>query len=346
MRYIGNKINLLDFIFSVVEENNINGNILCDIFSGTTNVAKFFKKKGYRIISNDFMLYSYVFQRAYIQNNEIPKFSGLTKLIHNPSLQEVVDYLNNLSGEKGFVFFSFSKEGTKNKKYQRNYFSSDNAKKIDAIRKITQEWFKKELITEDEFYVLLSSLLEAIPFVSNIAGTYGAFLKSDDPRKFKKLTLEIPDLIVKGKGHFSYKDNGNILIKNIKCDILYIDPPYNTRQYAPNYHILETVAVWDKKLKDSKTGLRPYNNQRSLFCSKHYCIQAFEDLIMSANCKHILFSYNTEGIIPYDEIMRILKKKGKVKVYRQQYRRYKSNSNGEKDKNKLSELVFYCEIKD
>ena len=345
MRYIGNKINLLDFIFSVVEKNNINENIFCDIFSGTTNVAKFFKKKGYRIITNDFMAFSYVFQRAYIQNNEIPKFPGLAKIIQNPSLQKVIDYLNNLAGREGFIFHNFAKEGTKNKKYQRNYFSSNNAKKIDAIRETIQEWLVKKLITEDEFYILLASLLEAIPFVSNTAGTYGAFLKSDDPRKFKKLTLEIPDIIVHGKGHFSYKEDGNILIKNIKCGILYIDPPYNTRQYAPNYHVLETVAVWDKRLKDSKSGLRPYDNQKSLFCSKHSCIRAFEDLIMNANCKHILFSYNTEGIIPYDEIMRILSKKGKVKVYRQGYRRYKSNSNGEQEKDNLSELVFYCSVK-
>lgn len=344
MRYIGNKSNLLGFIYSIVKENNLPKGSFCDIFSGTTSVARFFKSKGFRVLSNDFMAYSYVFQRAYIKNNTEPKFLGLKKIITNPDIFKVIAYLNNLEGKKDFIYSNYCMEGTTNLKYQRNYFSTENAKKIDAIRDKLEEWCKNKLINDDEFYILLASLLEAIPFVSNIAGTYGAFLKNNDPRMFKPLILEVPSLIESDQNHACYQEDGNKLIREISCDILYVDPPYNSRQYAPNYHILESVAVWDKQITNTKTGLRPYKNQKSLYCFDKKCVMIFEDLITHARFKYILFSYNTEGIIPYKEIMRILSSKGKVSVFKQDYRRYKSNSNGEEPKNKLKELLFFCEV--
>lgn len=344
MRYLGNKANLLDFIYSIVEKHNIKKGIFCDIFSGTTNVAKFFKIKGFTIISNDFMNYSYVFQKTYIENNVQPTFSGLNKIIPKVDIFKVIKYLNNIKSKEGFVFKNYCVNGANDNKYNRNYLSVENAGRIDAIRDKIEEWKKENLITEIEFYILVCSLLEEIPSVSNIAGTYGAFLKNNDPRMFKPLLLQVPTLIENHANHKSFKEDGNKLIRRISCDILYIDPPYNNRQYAPNYHILETVAVWDKKIIDSKTGLRPYDSQKSLYCYTNKCTNIFEDLILNSKCKYILFSYNTEGIIPYKDIMRILMKKGKVTVYTQEYRRFKSNSNGYQKKFGLKELLFFVEV--
>lgn len=345
MRYIGNKLNLLYFIYSVVEENKLSKNIFCDIFSGTTNVSKFFKKKGFKIITNDFMTYSYVFERAYICNNKIPSFYHLSKLIKKPDIFKVINYLNELKGKKGFFYKNYCLEGTKKSKFQRNYFSTENVKKIDAIRDKIEKWKNKKLITEDEFYILVCSLLEIIPSVSNVAGTYGAFLKINDQRMFKPLLLEVPTLIETDINHECYKEDSNKLIKKISSDILYIDPPYNNRQYAPNYHILESVAVWDKKIMNNKTGLRPYENQKSDYCSSIKCVEAFRELIENAKCKFILVSYNAEGIIPYNKMKKILSKKGKVKIYSKDYRRYKSNSNGNNYKKQLKELLFFVRVK-
>lgn len=345
MRYIGNKLNLLEFIYSVIVENKLPKGTLLDIFSGTTNVSKFFKKKGYKIISNDFMTYSYVFERAYICNNKIPSFRGLSNEIKNPDIFKVISFLNELKGKEGFIFNNYCMEGTKDKDFQRNYFSENNAKKIDAIRDKIQDWKDNKKITEDEFFILLCSLLEVVPSVSNVAGTYGAFMKIDDPRKFKPLLLEVPTLIESDLKHECYNKDSNELIKEVSCDILYIDPPYNNRQYATNYHILETIAVWDKQILNNKTGLRPYEKQKSKYCYSPKCIDVFEDLINNAKCKFILLSYNTEGIIPYNEVSRILKNKGDVKVYKKEYRRYKSNSNGNSKKKSLNELIFFVKVR-
>lgn len=345
MRYIGRKNALLDFIEAPLKENSIKSGVFCDIFSGTTTVAQFFKKKNFKIISNDYMHFSYVLQKAYIENNSEPKFSNLAKIIPKPDLHKVLDYLNNLDGQHGFIYENFCIEGSKNTKFQRNYFSSENAMKIDTIREVLESWKTEKKITEMEFYVLLTALIEAVPFISNISGTYGAFLKINDPRISKKLFLEPPKLFESNKSHKVYCTDSNELIPKLKCDILYIDPPYNKRQYPSNYHMLETIAIWDKKLLDTKTGLRPWYNQKSLYCSTVRCIDVFEDLIKNAVCKYILFSYNTEGIIPYNEIIRILESKGKVEVFKQDYLRFKSNSRKSDAKKFLHELLFFVKVK-
>jgi len=345
MRYIGNKLNLLEFIDSIVKQKNLPKTTFFDIFSGTANVAKFFKTKGYKIISNDFMTYSYILQRAYIQNNSEPSFEGLSQIIPGSTLPKVIAFLNKLEGEKDFIFKNYCIEGSKAfSNFQRNYFSSSNAQKIDAIRNKLDEWKNNNLITDNEFYILLASLLEDVPSISNISGTYGAFLKSNDPRFLKSLTLKVPHLIKSDINHISYKEDANKLIKQVSADILYIDPPYNARQYASNYHILESIAVWDKQILENKSGLRPYNEQKSLYCYSRSCTDAFKELILNAKVKFILFSYNTEGIIPYEEIMKILALKGHVEVFTRDYRRFKSNSKGNCNKENLKELLFFVEV--
>jgi adenine-specific DNA-methyltransferase len=129
-------------------------------------------------------------------------------------------------------------------------------------------------------------------------------------------------------------------------DILYIDPPYNNRQYAPNFHILETLACWDNPKISGKTGLRPYNKQKSFYSLKLTCKEVFADLIEHANAKHILFSYNSEGIIPKNFILKTLETRGKVKVYKQKYRRFRTERDHEKRhykvlNNIVTENIFY-----
>lgn len=345
MRFIGNKKRLLDFINHVVEVNNLPVGTFCDIFSGTTNVAKFFKKKGYKVISNDFMTFSFALQKAFIDNNREPKFDNLDE-VNSTSLKKVIDYLNNLDGEKDFIYKYYCKEGSKKySKYERNYFSSKNAQKIDAIRNKIEKWRNNEKITENEFYLLLAALIDEVPSVSNVAGTYGAFLKKDDPRMYKELDLKTPEIIKSDQAHACYNLDSNNLMKEISSDILYIDPPYNSRQYASNYHILESVAVWDKKIRDNtKTGLRPYDDQKSDYCYKNKCIDTFKELISSAKTKYILLSYSTDGLMNHEDIIHILSNKGKVEIYSEEFKRYKSQANIHQNKEGLRELIYFVEV--
>ena len=311
MRFIGCKENLLDFIETFVKQKDIRGNIFCDLFAGTGSVAKHFKKLGYKIISSDLLFFSYVLQKVYVEQNQYPKFAKLLKYLKiNPveetlftsdsqNANEIIKHLNNLEGVEGFIYKNYSPEGTRGQTYFRKYFTGDNSTRIDAIREKIEEWGKSNLINEQEYYFLLASLVEAVPFVANISGTYSAFLKEWDKRAFKKLTLEVPEIIKSNETHKVYHEDGSKVLDQVKgIDILYLDPPYNERQYAPNYHILETIAKWDNPQIKGITGMRPYENQKSEFCNSKTGVKALGEIIKKGNFKHLLLSYNDDGIMP------------------------------------------------
>ena len=356
MRFIGCKENLLDFIESFVKQKDIKGKVFCDLFSGTGSVAKHFKKLGYKIISSDLLFFSYVLQKVYVEQNQYPKFAKLLKYLkidpveetlftsNSQNAKEIIKYLNNLEGVERFIYKNYSPEGTRGQTYSRKYFTGDNSKRIDAIRKKIEEWEKSNLINEQEYYFLLASLIEAVPFVANISGTYSAFLKEWDKRAFKKLTLEVPEIIKSNETHKVYYTDGLKVLDQVKgIDILYLDPPYNARQYAPNYHILETIAKWDNPQIKGITGMRSYENQKSEFCNPRTGIKALGEIIKKNNFKHLLLSYNDDGIMPENEILKLFNKAGKSEIAEQSYQRYKSNSNG-KQKNGVKEKIYYLKI--
>ena len=228
--------------------------------------------------------------------------------------------------------------------YRRQYLSDINGKKIDAIRQQIETWRRIELITENEYYVLLLSLLEAVSKVTNISGTYGAYLKDWDPRTYKTLTLEPFLPIPSDKQHSVYQEDANVLVERIECDILYIDPPYNARQYITNYHLLETIARYDNPSVYGKTGLRPYSKlEKSAYCSQSTCLEAFAALISQAKAKCIIVSYNNEGIMSETQILDVLRQKGNTpELIPIDYRRFKSHSNGVlKKKERMREYLFY-----
>ncbi len=358
MKYIGNKQRLLEFIDNVIKEERLpQGGTFIDIFAGTTSVAQHYKKKGYKIIANDFMTYSYVFQQAYIGNNQFPKFNNLLQsksfnANHNlfndkrEPLRFIIDYLNRLPGKKGFIFTQYAPSG----KFGRQFFSNENAMRIDATREQIDNWQKEGLVNENEFYVLLASLVDAADFVANISGTYGAYLKIWRSMALKPFTMLVPNLIESNLEHEVHKEDSNKIIEKVEGDILYIDPPYNTRQYAANFHLLETLSCWDTPLVYGKTGLRPYEEQKSAYSQRTKCQNAFSDLINKAKAKYILMSYNNEGIIPRKFILDTLNKKGDVRVYTKDYRRFRTERDHENrhykvPDDKVQEIIYFVKVK-
>lgn len=333
MRFIGSKRLLLKNIEYAISQNIINYEKLdtfCDIFSGTTIVSQYFKNK-YKIISNDLLYFSYCLQKSYLELNNKPNFKNLK------ISSEIEEYLNNLDiTHSGFIFKNYSPGGKENRKY----LSKENGKLIDGLRIHFDEWLKEKKINSLEYFYLVSLVIEATPFVSNIAGTYGAYLKNWDKRSYKRIELKPLNIIDNKKKNKSYNEDCNKLIQKIEGDILYLDPPYNSRQYLPNYHLLETIAKYDNPKIKGKTGLREYKNQKSNFCNKSYALDALEDLIKKANFRYILLSYSSEGIINDNAINKLLKSYSKnlYKRYEIDYRRYKKDKIIKK--NKLFELIY------
>jgi len=339
VRYIGSKILLLEEIENIIKKQNINAESFCDIFSGTSVVARHFKRK-YRVISNDLLHFSYVLQKATIENGTYPDFIKIKKEIG----KDPFDYFLNLEVdnkmllEKAFIYENYSP----NENSDRQYFTNENALKIDFIRQSIEFWFNQGLLEVNEYYYLLAGLIEAVPFISNIAGTYGAYLKHWDKRAYKKLELIKLDTFSNKRNNKSYNLDSNDLIKKIEGDILYIDPPYNKRQYAPNYHLLETISKYDYPEIYGKTGMRPYKDLKSKYSMVKEAISAFSNLIKEATFKHIIVSYSTEGIMSIEQIEEVLKTYGKKETFylvKIPYRRYKHKSGNVK--HNLHELLFY-----
>lgn len=340
MNYIGSKLSLLNYIDNTLTDfSKINGKNItfCDIFAGTSSVGKYFKNKGYNIISNDIQYYSYVLAKHYIENNSEIKFEKLKNYgIINP-----FEYLNNLKDYKGFIENNYTMEGTKNQVFKRQYFTDENAIKIDSIRQKIEDWNNNKLLTSNEYYYLLACLLESSDKVANTASVYEAFLKNVKKSAQKEIKFEPLQTLIypEEKVYKTYNEDANDLIKKISGDVLYLDPPYNTRKYDTNYHILETIALNDSPSIKGKTGVRVDISKRSRYCQKKEVEVAFEDLIKNSNFKFILLSYNDEGIIPINRIEEIMSKYGSYKRYEQQYRRFKSDNNKNYLKNSTIEYL-------
>ena len=344
MRYSGNKTNLLKNINQVIKDNcDGNEKVFCDLFSGTSSVARFFKNR-YKIISNDILYFSYVLQRATITNNEIPDFE---KLKNKLNVENVLDYLEtiniNRKKYKTFIYDNYSP----NDNCERMYLTPENAKRIDYIRTTIEKWKKENLIKENEYFYLLATLIEGVPFVSNITGTYGAYLKDWDKRAFKKFEMIRLNVVNNNEENECYREDANELIKKVSGDILYIDPPYNSRQYLPNYHLLETIARYDEPKINGKTGIRTYTEEKSNYCIKSKVYDELEELIKNAKFKHIIMSYNQEGLLKKEEIEQILKKYGDkdtYKLYQIPYKQYENKLTKKIEKH--YEYIFYIKKKE
>ena len=341
MRFIGSKINLLKNIDTVISENTTGKEtIFCDIFSGTGVVARYFKPR-YEVHSNDALHFSYVIQKATVENNTKPSFSKLKNIgIADPFkfLEETEIRILNYNDDNYFI----TKNYTPHDDCERMYLSNKNAARIDFIRKTIEAWRKERLLAESEYYYLLAGLLEGVPSVSNITGTYGAYLKHWDKRTFKDLEMVRLDVIDNHKTNKSYNKDANKLIEELSGEILYLDPPYNSRQYAPNYHLLETISKYDYPEIHGVTGMRPYDDLKSPFCMKSEVADAFEDLISKAKFNNIVMSYSTDGLMSSDEIEGILKRHGieeTYKMYSIPYRQYMSKKT--KQTECLFEYIFY-----
>ena len=328
MNYIGSKYKLSDFISSSVKSivgDDLSDKIFCDLFAGTGVVGRNFKKEVKKVISNDMEFYSYVLNKNYIENHEF-----LDNEIY-------IKELNETNGEEGFIFNEYSENG----KADRLYFSEHNGKKIDAIRTKIEFWKTEKKISSALYYFLLASLLESADKVANTASVYGAFLKKIKKTAQKELILEPAIFEINSHSHEVYNEDSNLLIKKIEGDILYLDPPYNAREYGANYHLLNTIAKYDSFTPKGKTGLRDYS--KSAFCKKKEVEKSFDDLIKNANFKYIFLSYNNEGIMSSETIKKILSNYGKYDLLTTEYQRFRADKK-ENRNHKASSTTEYLHI--
>lgn len=337
MRYIGNKKRVLSYIEKLINDKKINKEnyTFCDAFSGTATVGNYFKDK-FKIIANDNLYTSYIMSQARLNTPDLTfELLGLDPF-------EVFNDENKKL--KGFIYNNYSPGGS-----ERQYFSSDNASRIDFIRTKIEYWYNHEKLTRNEYYYLIACLIESVSKVANVAGVYGSYLKMWDSRAVKPLNfIHVEQL--KEKSLYEnevYNKNIEELINDISGDILYLDPPYTKNQYSIQYHVLETIALYDEPELKGKIGSRDTSKQTSKFSKPGEVHIEFEKIIAKAKFKYIILSYSSDGIMSKEYIESVFKRYGKPETYEFRKFTYKQylNSKTEKDE-KHCEYLFYVEKRD
>lgn len=332
-RYIGNKSKLTPHILERVEQLIGKTGTVADIMAGTGAVSLALRKAGYSIFASDVMTYSYHHLIVNLHLSSAPSFVNLTHLEKiNPSDQNTyhaaIAFLNSIDSKEGFFFREFSPGGKpKNGCNPRKYFTTENAKKIDAIRETINEWIDNGYVNKVEASLLKHTLIMAVNEVANISGTYGYFLSEFKKNATINISLKPVDFYSENNtGHVINLGFAEELAEYITADLCYIDPPYMKRQYAANYHILETIARGDFPEAVGKSGLRDWWDQHSKLCTKTRGLQSFEKILGNINCPNILISYSEDGLFTLEQLIECFSKFGVVKVQEIEYNRFKSNS--------------------
>jgi adenine-specific DNA-methyltransferase len=336
MRYLGCKAALIEYIQKLFEEKHLfgEGNTLFDAFCGTGTIAHHFKKE-FNIILNDNLHCATTFASGRVYASRCT----FETLGFNP-----FDFFN--ANENQIVgFFSRNYAPALS---GRMYFSDWNAGRIDYFRQQIQEWRDTNVVSLAEYYYLLSALMESVSHVANVAGVYGAYLKTWDPRAVKRIVFMQP-----AETDLAYDDennklvevrNGNIesIIEDIPCDILYLDPPYTRNSYSVQYHILETLILNDNPELRGVTGARSYENMSNDWSKPNKVEIVFDRVLAKTQATHIVFSYSSDGLMSKDYILHALKRycyEDSVTCEEIAYKRYKNFKTADKQGHR--EYLFY-----
>lgn len=342
-RYIGSKEKLAQTLIETIQERCPDAKSVIDLMAGTGLFSLALRRNGYRVVASDVMTYSFHHLRVNLLLNNAPSFEGLkAELGDDCCYDKVLEFLNNLMPISGYITKEYTPGGNPEAGCKpRMYYTTDNGMKIDAIRVTIKRWHEENLISEIEHSLLLHDLIMASNDIANIAGTYGHYLshfvkRSTDLIKLYPTMFDASDNIHKHEIRKGYAEE---ISQELEADVCYIDPPYIKRQYAANYHLLETLAREDCPEAIGESGLRPWRDQYSNFCSKVKIRGSFGKIIENLHCNHIFVSYSEDGLLSLDEMETFLRNFGQVETKEIRYKRFKSNDS--KKDNELIEYLIY-----
>ena len=303
IKYLGSKRTLLPVVLEAVGAVAGASTVL-DLFSGTSRVGHALKRAGYRVLANDHNCYAATLARCYVAADH--------EALAGPA-QRLIDELNRLPGEPGWFTRTYCEEA--------RFFQPKNGARVDAIREaIARKGLEPELEA-----VVLVALMEAADRVDSTCGLQMAYLKQWAARSHNDLELRLPDLVPRsghGKGE-AHQLDALEAGRTLRADVAYLDPPYNQHSYLSNYHVWESLVLWDQpevygkaqKRIDCRTRKSPYN-------SKRQCEAALAELIAAVDARVLLVSFSNEGYIERPRMEALLAARGRVTVLSHDYKRY------------------------
>ncbi len=292
IKYIGSKRALLGHVTAAISAALPDGGVVCDLFSGTARVGHALKQRGFRVWSNDHNAYAHALATCYVQAN---RDRWLERA------EAVLAELRAVKPEAGWFTRACCEDA--------RFFHPDNGAVIDAVReRIAALSLEPELEA-----IALVSLMEAADRVDSTAGLQMAYMKRWAPRALKPLELRLPELLP-GEGKATRAD-AVAIAPEIEADLVYLDPPYNQHSYLGNYHCWESLVLWDKPETYGVANKRvDVRTRKSAFNSRPGIGPALEAVIGALKAPNLVVSFNDEGYLSRDELVRMLSARGEVQV--------------------------------
>lgn len=319
-RYLGNKTRLADWIVGEIARVLPAGSSIADPMCGTASVSIALARVGYSVTAADALTFPVVHARTRLLAKRAPAFKVLG------GYAKALAWMRSAAPVEGYFFREFGEAGAPaNGRAPRLYFSATNAAHIDGIRHGIRELAAAGAVDEVEHSVLLHHLILATNKVANISGTYGYFRRTLSGPALKPLQFDPIEFERTPGDHTVLQGPVEELSPTIRTDAVYLDPPYTKRQYAGNYHVLETIAREDEPVAAGDGGLRPWTEQASDFCYRRSAGQAFRETLKRLEVPHVFISYSEDGQVSENELLSILGDFGKVTLHEQSHVRYRSN---------------------
>ena len=326
-RYLGNKYRILPFIQKTISENCGDFETFADIFAGTGAVSSAYTDKV--LYTNDILYSNYLCHLTWFSDEVF-------------DIQKIVNYVNFYNSELSF------EENYMTRNFSDTYFSNKVCSKIGIIRENIENEFRFGKINNRERAMLITSLLYGIDKIANTCGHYDAYRKNAElPDSF---TMCVPKPNQNLKHNHCFNEDTNDLVKKISADVVYIDPPYNSRQYCDAYHLIENIARWEKPEVFGVAKKMDRTALKSKYCTKE-APAAFDDLIKNINSKYIVVSYNNMAKKGNDrsnarisdlQILKTLESKGEVKTFSQPLKAF---TTGKSEHSDNEERLFVCKVK-
>lgn len=364
--YLGNKRKLLHLIAAGVEACGCRAGTFADLFAGSTVVARWAKQAGYRVIANDWEPYAHQIALGTVVPNRAPQFAGLG------GTEAVFQQLNHLPPRRGYVATHLCPQSDQqpHPESERMFFTQANGRRIDAVGEQIAAWTGAGLLSEAERAYLLSALLYAVSYVSNTSGVFKGFHRGWGGktstalyRILSPLTLHPPPLFDNRQTNLAFQlDAGELagqlseLARGQEL-IVYLDPPYNQHPYGSNYHLLNTIALWDKPAisptinpsrRGDKSAIRTdwRTLRRSPYNHADQAGQALEQLLdRLSGARWILTSYSTDGNIPLPALLKSLASRGRLRLFIQSYKRYRVSTPRMSPKPRNVEIVALLDVR-
>ncbi len=303
IKYIGSKRTLLPSILAVARAFPELHSV-ADVFSGTSRVGHALKRAGLRVVANDHNAYAHCLAQCYVAAD--------LEDVRAPA-EQLLRELAALPGRSGWFTQTYCIDA--------RFIQPHNGERVDAIR----EEIERKGLPPILRAVILTSLMEAADRVDSTCGLQMAYVKQWAPRSYNPLSLRMPD-VLPAVAHGPCEALGldaNEAVRRMDVDVAYIDPPYNQHSYLSNYHIWESLVLWDKPEVYGVARKRiDCRERKSEYNSRRHHLTAFEDLVAATRAPLLVVSFNNEGYQSRPELERLLASHGQVFVVTKDFKRY------------------------